>query len=64
MLLADVAPRAEGADRKLIEHALRVLADDDVLEAAKHDAALGPGALRGGRAQRRAPRPDASSSRR
>ena len=41
VLLAEVAPRAKGGDRKLIEHALRVLGDDDVLEAAKHDAALG-----------------------
>ncbi len=41
VLLADVAPRAKGGDRKLIEHALRVLADEAVLEAAKHDAALG-----------------------
>jgi starch synthase (maltosyl-transferring) len=42
LLLQDVAARAKGADRKLIEHALRVLGDDDILEAAKHDAALGP----------------------
>jgi starch synthase (maltosyl-transferring) len=39
VLLNDV--RADGADRKLIEHALRVLTDDEILEAAKHDAALG-----------------------
>jgi starch synthase (maltosyl-transferring) len=42
VLLDGVLPRAKGADRKLIDHALRVLRDDDVLEAAKHDAALGP----------------------
>ena len=41
VLLEDVAPRAAGADRKLIEHTLRVLRDTDVLEAAKHDVALG-----------------------
>jgi starch synthase (maltosyl-transferring) len=41
VLLQDVAARAKGADRKLIDHALRVLADEDILEAAKHDAALG-----------------------
>ena len=42
LLLRDAAGRATGADKKLIEHALRVLEDDDVPEAAKHDAALGP----------------------
>src|SRR5687767_15009979 len=41
VLLEDVAQRAKGADRKLIEHALRVLTDEEILEAAKHDAALG-----------------------
>ena len=41
MLLRDVTERATGADRKLIEHALRVVEDDEILEAAKHDAALG-----------------------
>ena len=41
MLLRDVSERTKGADRKLIEHALRVLEDDEILEAAKHDAALG-----------------------
>ena len=41
LLLEDAAGRAKGADRKLIEHALRVLRDDEILEAAKHDAALG-----------------------
>jgi starch synthase (maltosyl-transferring) len=41
LLLEDAAGRAKGADKKLIEHALRVLRDDEILEAAKHDAALG-----------------------
>src|SRR5215207_6982407 len=41
VLLQAVAERAKGADRKLIDHALRVLTDEDILEAAKHDAALG-----------------------
>ena len=41
LLLEDAAGRAKGADRKLIDHALRVLRDDEILEAAKHDAALG-----------------------
>ncbi|MBA3406786.1 MAG: alpha-1,4-glucan--maltose-1-phosphate maltosyltransferase [Solirubrobacterales bacterium] len=41
VLLEDVAPRAAGADRKLIEHTLRVLGDEEILEAARHDAALG-----------------------
>src|SRR5215217_6298290 len=34
VLLDAVAGRAKGADRKLIDHALRVLTDDDILEAA------------------------------
>jgi starch synthase (maltosyl-transferring) len=41
VLLQAVAERAKGADRKLIDHALRVLTDEEILEAAKHDAALG-----------------------
>ena len=41
LLLEDVAGRATGADRKLIDHALRVLRDAEILAAAKHDAALG-----------------------
>jgi starch synthase (maltosyl-transferring) len=41
LLLEDAAGRAKGADKKLIEHALRVLRDEEILEAAKHDAALG-----------------------
>jgi starch synthase (maltosyl-transferring) len=42
VLLRDAAGRAtETGDRKLIEHALRVLEDTDIPEAAKHDAALG-----------------------
>jgi len=42
VLLEDAATRAKGPDGKLIEHALKILGDDEVLEAAKHDAALGP----------------------
>jgi starch synthase (maltosyl-transferring) len=41
LLLQDAAGRASGADKKLIEHALRVLEDEEILDAAKHDAALG-----------------------
>src|ERR687893_1025462 len=41
LLLEDAAERAKGADRKLIDHALRVLRDEEILEAAKHDTALG-----------------------
>src|SRR5215212_1173484 len=41
VLLREVATRAKGPDRKLIEHALRVLTDEEILQAAKHDAALG-----------------------
>ena len=41
LLLRDAAGHAQGPDRKLIEHALRVLEDEEILEAAKHDAALG-----------------------
>jgi starch synthase (maltosyl-transferring) len=42
VLLEGAAKRAtEIGDRKLIEHALRVLEDADIPEAAKHDAALG-----------------------
>ncbi|HZB74873.1 MAG TPA: maltotransferase domain-containing protein, partial [Solirubrobacteraceae bacterium] len=41
VLLRDAAERAKGPDRKLIEHALRVLEDAEILEAAKHDAAMG-----------------------
>jgi starch synthase (maltosyl-transferring) len=43
VLLREVAERAAGPDRKLIAHTLAVLDDDEVLETAKHDAALGPG---------------------
>ncbi len=41
VLLKDAATRAKNADKKLIGHALRVLEDADILEAAKHDAAMG-----------------------
>ncbi len=43
VLLEEARERAKSAtDRKLIEHALRTLADDEAPEEAKHDAALGP----------------------
>jgi starch synthase (maltosyl-transferring) len=43
VLLEDAAERAEAkGDRRLIEHARDILADPDVPETAKHDAALGP----------------------
>jgi starch synthase (maltosyl-transferring) len=43
VLLEAVAARAqEKGDKAIIEHALAILADPDVPEAAKHDAALGP----------------------
>jgi starch synthase (maltosyl-transferring) len=41
VLLERAAENAKGTDRKLIDHALRVLRDTEVLEAAKHDAAMG-----------------------
>jgi len=42
VLLQDVAARAdEQGDRAIIEHALGILTDAEVPEAAKHDAALG-----------------------
>jgi starch synthase (maltosyl-transferring) len=41
VLLERAAENAKGTDRKLIDHALRILRDTDVLEAAKHDAAMG-----------------------
>ena len=48
--------RAEGPDRKLIEHALRVLDDDEILEARQARRRARARALRRDRAQRRAPR--------
>jgi starch synthase (maltosyl-transferring) len=43
VLLENAVERAgDDDDRRLIEHALRTLADPDVPEEAKHDAALGP----------------------
>jgi starch synthase (maltosyl-transferring) len=43
VLLEQAAQRtSDGADRRLIEHALATLADPKLPEAAKHDAALGP----------------------
>jgi starch synthase (maltosyl-transferring) len=41
VLLERAAENAKGTDRKLIDHALRILRDTEVLEAAKHDAAMG-----------------------
>ncbi|HEU4975501.1 MAG TPA: alpha-1,4-glucan--maltose-1-phosphate maltosyltransferase [Baekduia sp.] len=42
-LLEAAAGRAKSAaDRRLVEHALATLRDDDAPEEAKHDAALGP----------------------
>ncbi len=41
VLLEAAASAAKGPDKKLIQHALGVLTDTEVLEAAKHDAALG-----------------------
>jgi starch synthase (maltosyl-transferring) len=41
VLLKAAVDGAKGPDRKLIEHALRVLEDTEILEAAKHDAAMG-----------------------
>jgi starch synthase (maltosyl-transferring) len=43
LLLEAAAGRAnDDADRALIEHALRILADDAIPESAQHDVALGP----------------------
>jgi starch synthase (maltosyl-transferring) len=43
LLLRDAAARAKSAsDRKLIEHAIRTIEDEQTPEEAKHDAALGP----------------------
>ena len=56
--------RAEGADRKLIEHALRVLADADDPRGRQARRRAGHRAVRRRRAQRGAPRPRPSSSRR
>jgi starch synthase (maltosyl-transferring) len=42
VLLRDTAKRADGPDRRLIEHAISILTDEEILEPAKHDAALGP----------------------
>src|SRR4051812_17647333 len=41
LLLRDAAERAEGSDQRLVEHAIRILTDEEILEPAKHDAALG-----------------------
>ncbi len=42
VLLRAAADRAKAADRRLIEHALTLITDDDAPQAAKCDAALGP----------------------
>ena len=44
VLLLKTAAKAasDKADKALIDHAMRTLADDEVPEAAKHDVALGP----------------------
>ncbi len=41
VLLEAALAGAKGPDKKLIQHAIRVLSDAEILEAAKHDAALG-----------------------
>jgi starch synthase (maltosyl-transferring) len=42
VLLEEARERASGADRRLVEHVLGTLADDETPEEAKHDAVLGP----------------------
>ena len=42
VLLEEARDRANGADRRLIEHVLHALADDETPDEAKHDAVLGP----------------------
>ncbi|HEY1275549.1 MAG TPA: alpha-1,4-glucan--maltose-1-phosphate maltosyltransferase [Thermoleophilaceae bacterium] len=42
VLLEDSRDRADGEDRRLIEHVLATIADPKAPEEAKHDAALGP----------------------
>jgi starch synthase (maltosyl-transferring) len=42
VLLEEARDRANGADRRLVEHVLQTLADDATPEEAKHDAVLGP----------------------
>ena len=42
VLLEEARDRADDADRRLIEHVLRTLADDAAPPEAKHDAVLGP----------------------
>jgi starch synthase (maltosyl-transferring) len=42
VLLEEARDRANGADRRLIEHVLGTLTDDGTPDEAKHDAVLGP----------------------
>jgi starch synthase (maltosyl-transferring) len=42
VLLEEARDRANGADRRLVEHVLQTLADDATPEEAKHDAVLAP----------------------
>jgi len=42
VLLEEARDRANGADRRLVDHVLQTLADDATPEEAKHDAVLGP----------------------
>src|SRR5919108_317934 len=42
VLLEEARDRANGADRRLVEHVLHTLADDETPDEAKHDAVLGP----------------------
>jgi starch synthase (maltosyl-transferring) len=42
VLLEEARDRANGADRRLVEHVLQTLADDATPDEAKHDAVLGP----------------------
>src|SRR5918992_3640269 len=45
VLLEEAHNRANGADRRLIEHVLGTLTDDETPDEAKHDAVLGPDLL-------------------
>ena len=58
------AAGAKGPDKKLIEHALRVLSDDGDPRGGQARRRARHRALRRGRAQRRAPRRDAAGARR
>jgi starch synthase (maltosyl-transferring) len=45
VLLEEARNRADGADRRLIEHVVGTLTDDGTPDEAKHDAVLGPDLL-------------------